>query len=485
VKRTAVSALCALLAAGAALGDPPPQAWRALLALDEPDRGQRHLREVLAACGHQPARLKEWIAADTAFEAVRPGWQKRHVSVADGSKKYNVDFWLRVPRPYTPRRSWPLLLIAHGQSGTGRTTGAAFQAFLGKAVERYVLVAPTMPGPRNYSGRSYQEQAYLKCLRWARRRLNIDDDRVYVSGYSQGGHCTWHLATMFPRHFAAAVPMAGIPWFEGGKLTSTLYLENLSNLPVWAIWGEKDGAPGKAWGNVDFCRAATARLRQLKNELYKGTELPGAGHGNCWPKSGRAFLEFLSSHRRRHRPVKFTHRFSLPHHARGYYVEAAALARKPIDFSAPLEVSVPSAPGRKPTDRDVQKAVRTYLVERMFKMWIDLDRGRNMLSIRSSGISAVRIYVPDGLLDLSRPVILRFSGRTWRGGIPASAECMLRHYAATRDAAALVCNEVHMELRGHVQVKYGRAEGQARPQGRRAIGAGRSGRERSPARGEP
>ena len=58
------------------------------------------------------------------------------------------------------------------------------------------------------------------------------------------------------------------------------------------------------------------------------------------------------------------------------------------------------------------------------------------------------------MFDLARPVTLKNGIRTWRGSIPASTECMLKHYASDRDASALIVNEVDFSDTGRAVVRY-------------------------------
>jgi len=428
------------------------EAWKELFKQPAPPKAAKQISAVLAACGGNVETLKRLIASDTAYRQCKAGWHRQTTKVADGQKSYDVEFFIRIPRGYKAAESRPLLLAAHGQGGSGKHIGAIMQMLLGRDLEKYIILAPTMPGPKHYNGRQYQEQAYLKPLAWARRNLNIDDDRIYVSGYSQGGHCTWHLATLFPHLFAAAVPMAGSPIFQGGDTTFTIYLENLSNLPMWAIWGEKDTADPPMLGNVDICRAAARRLEALDNKMFKPTELPGAGHGDCVPDPDK-FAKYLASHKRGGPPAKLAHFFHLARHSRGYYLQAVELAHDPIDFTN-VKITVTRRPGHELNKSEIRELMRKHVAKYLFKMWGELDRAKNSLSIRAVAIRRVRLYVTAGMFDLSRPVTIRYWSRTWRGRIAVSPRCVLSHYAAGRDATAMVCNEIDFDITGKAAVRF-------------------------------
>jgi len=430
----------------------PVRAWAALFARQDPAGSRAEIDAVLKACGDDPEKLKVLIDADSAYRAFPAGWIEGRGTVGTGEEQTEMEFFVRVPRGYDPKRSYPLLLAAHARGGNGRRIGAAMLQLLDGEAEDYVIVAPNLPGHGRFSARAYQLEAFLDALAWARVNLNIDDDRIYVSGYSLGGHVAWHLGTMYPRLLAGAVPMAGVPWFQGVQVTHTMYLENLANLSVWAIWGEKDTAKPPALGTADLCRAAAERLRELKNEHFRGTEVPGVAHEGAWA-DGEQFRAFLRSHRRRAVPTEFAHFFHLDHHARGYYLQALRLAHRQIDFSKRISVVIPSS-GKRPTRAETRLAIRKHVAKYMFQMWGRLDRRSNSLRARARGIRSIRLYVTEGMFDLSRPVTIRFWSRKWRGRIAASARCMLNHYAAERDRTALVYNELDLDISGKVTVRF-------------------------------
>jgi pimeloyl-ACP methyl ester carboxylesterase len=429
------------------------RAWGQLFAQPAPGKAAAQMEAVLKACDNDPGRLQALAASDKAYEAFKAGWQRRTLPAPAGDQDHECEFFLRVPADYAAEgsKSWPLLLLAHGQKSNGAEFGKIMEKLLGEAAEGYVIVSPTMPGEAIYNGRAYQEQSWLAPLAWARRALNVDDDRLFVTGYSQGGHHTWHLATMFPHLWAAAVPMAGVPFFEGSPFVTNLYLPNLSNLPLWAIWGEKDRAQPPALGNVDLCRAAAAELQRLGNANFQGTELPGAAHDQCRPRR-QELLGFLSRHKRTVAPVSLTHFFHSRRHGRAYYLEALEYGHSPLDLTKPPRVRIESA--SPPTQEQVEAATQALLERQIFKLSATLEPARNSLTIRADSIRKVRLYLFDGMLDLAKPVTIRFWRHTWKGPIPRSARCLLAHYADDRDATALVANEIDLDIAGKAVLRY-------------------------------
>ncbi len=447
------SFLVVLLCAGSFTGaeSEAQRAWRELFARSDPPKATKHINAVLSAIGDDVGKLRSLISADVAYKQFSAGWGEHHLSAASGGRRFDVMFSVRVPGPYTTEKPWPLILAVHGADGDGQTIGDLVESLLGETVEQYVIVAPTVGGMRNFAGKDYQVQAFLEPLRWTRMNLNIDDDRIYLTGYGQGGHCSWNLATMHPRLFAAAVAMGGLPYFESVIYTCDMYMENLSNLPLWALWLSPPETRGDVIHGGVLCRKAAARLKKLGNPHFKGKEVLGPTEDACIPP-GDEFVDFLRSHKRQARPAKFAHFFHLPHHMRSYYLEAFDLAHEPIDFAKPVTIRLPR--GQIPTKEAGMKAKRKHIAKHLFKFWGSLREGQNSCRIRAYAIRGLRMYVTDGMFDLTKAVTIKYWSKTWEGNITPSAECMLRHYAATRDQRALILNELDFTIFGKVKVRY-------------------------------
>jgi predicted peptidase len=61
---------------------------------------------------------------------------------------------------------------------------------------------------------------------------NIDENRIYLAGYSMGGSTAQNLLNIAPDKFAATVSVAAVPDFSS--------LTKLSKKNIWLIHGEKD-----------------------------------------------------------------------------------------------------------------------------------------------------------------------------------------------------------------------------------------------------
>ena len=64
------------------------------------------------------------------------------------------------------------------------------------------------------------------------RNYPVDQQRIYITGYSMGGFGTWSMIARYPETFAAAVPICG-----GGK---TETVSHFLQMPIWVVHGDAD-----------------------------------------------------------------------------------------------------------------------------------------------------------------------------------------------------------------------------------------------------
>jgi len=121
---------------------------------------------------------------------------------------------------------------------------------------------------------------------------DVDPNRIYIMGISQGGYGTCHLAPFLADELAAAGAMAG------GMMTVT---ENLRNLPFRSDIGEKD----TMYDRINLANKLHTNLDTLKKVDPNGYEnvlaiQKGRGHGIDYSKSP----SWLETHSRNPYPEK-------------------------------------------------------------------------------------------------------------------------------------------------------------------------------------
>ena len=121
--------------------------------------------------------------------------------------------------------------------------------------------------PIDWSGRN--EAQALQTLEEVVVKYNGDRSRLYLTGFSVGGHGTWNVASDHPDLFAAIIPISG--WG-----TPATMAPRLKSLPIWVFHGEKDSLEP-----VQSSREMVAAIRAAGNPNIKYSEYPGVDH-NAW-----------------------------------------------------------------------------------------------------------------------------------------------------------------------------------------------------------
>lgn len=96
-------------------------------------------------------------------------------------------------------------------------------------------------------------KAVMELIESACKNNNIDRNRIYLMGFSQGAVATWYLLAKHSEVFAAAVPISGI-----GDVTKA---ETYADIPIYAFHGESDDT-------VDYSKG-TAMVYEAVNKVGK------------------------------------------------------------------------------------------------------------------------------------------------------------------------------------------------------------------------
>ncbi len=107
----------------------------------------------------------------------------------------------------------------------------------------------------------------IKIIEWIVQEMNIDPDRIYMHGLSNGGKGTWDLAAKRPDLFAAILPMAGVG-SDNNQMAPIL-----NTMPLWLFQGGTDTNP-RPQAAADAIAALQAQGGDPRYTLY-----PTLGHG--------------------------------------------------------------------------------------------------------------------------------------------------------------------------------------------------------------
>ena len=258
--------------------------------LAEPADRAKAARELAS---RKDVTLDQWLQAAGAFQPIpmewEPGRQRVEVPLEVQGSEESTELWLYFPKDYRHDVAAPLIVALHGAGGRGADI---LQHWMGVAdATGAAILAPSEAGPNQGStGKPRERRSVLEAIRWTRRRVNVDENRIWLTGYSRGGNLCWDLALRFPGIFAAAAPQAGGPRINPVAGTNNMrFLDNLTDTPLRAMVGSEE-LPGLQRSLKMFIERAAAR----DIESLDLVTIPGRGH-LFDPTTGRGWPEWFES----------------------------------------------------------------------------------------------------------------------------------------------------------------------------------------------
>ncbi|MEN8192885.1 MAG: prolyl oligopeptidase family serine peptidase [Bacteroidota bacterium] len=128
-------------------------------------------------------------------------YKQTFVSDIDGSVQY---YAVKASTNTDPEDKQALFLSVHGASVEAINQAGSYS---NKSWGH--IVAPTNRRPYGFNWEDIGRLDALEVLNIAKKKFNIDENRVYLTGHSMGGHGTWHIGANYPDQFAAIGPSAG------------------------------------------------------------------------------------------------------------------------------------------------------------------------------------------------------------------------------------------------------------------------------------
>jgi len=333
------------------------------------------------------AQVETWKKPDKQL------WSTRRVGIvkeefAQGGLKGS--YALYIPETYCESRRYPLIIFLAGWLGNGEDEIGFWPNHV---VDKGYFVACPVSGGKFW----WQEgsKVVLAVLAELKAKYNIDENRVYLMGISNGALGTDYLVARNPDLFAAAAPIGGNPVDETTSDDDPVMLKNLRNIPLRIMHSEADPVIP-----VAADRLMKARLDSLGYPV-EYQEYPGLGSDLQIDGNGRA----------------------------KEYLEAIAFFEKKTRDPFPKKVSgVMAKPGwRYWVKADSLSGKASFDVE---------IKKNNLIEIKSEGVGRLTLYLNKSLLDLSKPVTVVANGKeVYKGMVKTDKQVLLEGVKAREDRA--------------------------------------------------
>lgn len=202
-----------------------------------------------------------------------------------------------VPSSYNPAKSTPLLIILHGAVSRPNIRDNPLKysedyPFTSLAEKEGWLVLY----PYGQAGATWWDKVgiynVMNQIRMTKRLYNVDDDRIWLGGFSDGGSAAYLLGMIAPTDFAAFLALNGDMGIASRAGNIAAYPANLSSSFIYAInTSEDDHFPAaQVRKEIQFARKAGAQI------FYK--EYPGPHDFVYQDKEMPLFANYLERHTR-------------------------------------------------------------------------------------------------------------------------------------------------------------------------------------------
>jgi len=225
--------------------------------------------------GFQGANL---VRTDTDLDSVRSDPEfARAVALVDGNRAKALEAFkaeyrstkaqMVLPKDYDPAKPAPLIIALHSYGGAPDEQLRAWK----NTAEKLGAVLAVPSAIRRHPNGGFQwlfidesEWIILKALEDAKADLAIDESKVIVTGFSQGGNMAFLVATRHPELFAGCIPMG----FHYEPNVTPMPDPAPDAMPSFAfLIGQGDEW---AWTNADAKKAVEAAGARAMGKSYKG-----------------------------------------------------------------------------------------------------------------------------------------------------------------------------------------------------------------------
>jgi hypothetical protein len=349
---------------------------------------------------------------------------KRHtLAHRCGDGKSRQFTWI-LPKKYSKRKPVGVMFFLHGAIRQPAPGGGANEAgMFAPAVRDLNLI---VVGPSTYGGVEWGTPAcrelFHHALQFLKQHFNVDENRVYIAGDSDGGRGTYAMVETEATFLASAVPVIGAP----GGVTR---FANLGNLPWFAINGETDTI-----FRIDNVRRIVKQMQESGIDL-EWKLLEGKGH------DPRFFLTYKDE----------------------VCAFFEAHPRDPFPKRVHWQVDTSAGEGAQAFPANTMRWLR--IVETgssrsrgdfgdaggpLVRGGMPRVEGRyegNRIDVQTQGVTKYAVLVSDEMLDLEKPVEIHTNGKeSFRGLVEANAEVILEEARRFKDRKLVFVNRIQVEV---------------------------------------
>ena len=272
-----------------------------------------------------------------------------------------------------------------------------------------------------------------------KRTYNVDENRIVVSGVSDGGTGAYYIAMRETTPFASFLPLNGFVMvltneeIDDGRL----FPNNLVNKPWFIVNGGQDRLYPTA--NVE------PFIRHMMN---KGVDLtyharPEAGHNTAWWSEEKySFEQFVLDHPRRPHPDTLTWQAADASYNRAHWLIIDKLGAQSDDANDMRDVNIVGE------SEPVSKfGFLSLFNTKKASGRIDISRIGNTVQVTTRGVAEFTLLLSPDIFDFRQPITVLANSRiVFHGAVQRSLETLLKWAARDNDRTMLYGAELNIRL---------------------------------------
>jgi hypothetical protein len=269
-----------------------------------------------------------------------------------------------------------------------------------------------------------------------KRTYNIDENRVVVSGVSDGGTGAYYLAMRETTPFASFLPLNGfimvLANVDAG-IRDQLYPNNLRNKPMYVINGGRDRLyPTSA------VEPYVLHLKKAGVAIDYHPQPLGEHNTAWWPDVKDSYETFVASHPRKPSPDRLTWETSDLAHNRAHWLVIDKLGRQSSDVK-----NLPDVNDYNP----VEALVSPLFEHRERSGRVDLIKTGNSVKAVSRGVASFTLLISPDAFDLSQPITVTANGKTvFDAKVQPNTATLMKWAARDNDRTMLYAAELGIAL---------------------------------------
>jgi hypothetical protein len=385
---------------------------------------------------------------DTIYSRLRQGrsYQKERTGElamrAPAAPGVLFDNYIDIPTDYTPDRKWQVRVQLHGgvsrppsavmsggalEEEEARQGGAAPALGRGRRENRIRGENQIYIHPNGFAGAEWwhtpQIDNIMRLVDRVKRRYNVDESRVYLTGISDGGTGAYYMAMKEPTPWSAFLPLNGsikVLSNPAARVDGELFAGNLVNRPFYIVSGEKDHLYP-----AQHVATHVDAFKQLGVPLLFRPQA-NAGHDTSWWTYERSLYEqWVKQKPREAHPARVswqTERVDRFNRVDWLIIDKLGMGSADTDFE-PLDLFG----HRRPSGR------------------VDVERDGNTFTAKTRGAKEFTLLLSPDVVDFSAPVIVRVNDRVvFDGNVRRDPAALLKWAARDNDRVRLYGAELRV-----------------------------------------